>query len=136
MLSVLTAIVGDWSKDKDMPLIPGVMETFDKLKGLHKIKNDDYAGDKGTFYNFEVSEWFINLFKGARDKVYAGIIGIKIARLSVVLYKPPSNESVEDTFDDIITYTAIWKSDWVARNKRAHQRVEDVTIRETPLKLE
>lgn len=131
MLSALTAIVGDWSKE--VPLIPGVIETFDKLKGLHKIKNDDYAGDKGAFYNFEISEWFIGLFKGARDRVYAGIIGIKIARLSVVLYKPPSNESVEDTFDDIITYTAIWKSDWMSRNKKSlHQRVEEATIRETP----
>ena len=118
-------------KGKAMPTIPGVVETYDKLKNLHKIKNDDYAGDKGSFYNFEFAEYFSSMFKHARDKVYAILIGIKLARLTVVLHKPPSNESVEDTFDDIINYTAIWKADWMSRKSATHDAVERATIRET-----
>jgi len=116
-----------------MPLIPGVVETYDKLKSLHKSKNDDYSGTNGAFFNFEVAEYFGSMFKGARDKVYAIVLGIKFARLSVVLYKEANHEAVEDTFDDFINYAAIWKADVTARNNKKvlHELVERNTIRET-----
>ena len=113
-----------------MPTIPGVLETYEKLGRLHKVKNDDYAGDNGPFYNFQFAEMLSSIIKGARDKVYAVLIGIKIARLSVVLYKPPSNEAVEDTFDDMINYMTIWKADYMSRQRSNHPS-EAVTIRET-----
>jgi hypothetical protein len=115
-----------------MPVIPGVMETYDKLKTLHRLKNDDYAGDNGPFFNFEFAETVGAIFKGARDKVYAIVIGVKLARLSVVLYKQATNESVEDTFDDMINYATIWKSDWQSRNKKSIRSITEAeTIRET-----
>jgi hypothetical protein len=101
-----------------MPTIPGVVETYDFLKKLHKIKNDDYSGDNGAFFNFQFADYVASIFKGTRDRVYAVVIGIKIARLSVVMYKPANNESVEDTFNDLINYACIWKSDYMSRNKK------------------
>ena len=115
-----------------MPLIPGVVETYEKLKNLHRIKNDDYAGDNGPFFNFEFAEYVGSIFKGTRDKVYAVMIGIKLARLSVVMYKKANNESVEDTFDDLINYACIWKADYVNRGKPTiREIVEMETVRET-----
>lgn len=98
-----------------MPLIPGVKETFLKLIKLHEKKNNDYAGDKGPFFNFDFAKYFSSLFTNARDKVYAVVIGVKLARLVVLLNRggKANNESVEDTFDDAITYMAIWKADYV-----------------------
>jgi len=103
-----------------MPQIPGVKETFTKLIKLHEKKNDDYAGEQGPFFNFDFARNLAALFTNARDKVYAVIIGVKIARLVVLLNRggKASNESVEDTFDDLIVYATIWKSDYV-RSKKA-----------------
>lgn len=118
-----------------MPQIPGVTSTFDKLVKLHKLKNDDYTGEHGAFFNFDFAEYFSGLFKTGKDKVYAVMIGIKLARLSVVLTKAPNNETVEDTFDDAIVYMAIWKADYMGRKTLAdvrHDRVASLTVRETP----
>jgi hypothetical protein len=116
-----------------MPVIPGVVETFEKLIKLHRSKNDDYSGDNEPFYNFDFAEYIASLFKGAKDKVYVTQIAIKLARLSVVLYKStPNNESVEDTFDDLICFGALWKANWMSRNKpQIRQITEASTIRET-----
>jgi hypothetical protein len=117
-----------------MPLIPGVVETYERLKTLHRSKNDDYAGEKGPFFNFEFAEAIGDVFKGARDRVYAIMIGIKLARLAVVLYKTANHESVEDTFDDLINYSCIWKADYMSRIKPSvRQIVERETVRETPV---
>lgn len=53
------------------------------------------------------------LFQKNDDKVYATMIGIKIGRLSALLNSEakPNNESVLDSFDDLIVYAAIWKAD-------------------------
>jgi hypothetical protein len=106
-----------------MPQIPGVKETFTKLTKLHEKKNDDYAGEQGPFFNFDFAKYLSALFTNARDKVYAVIIGVKIARLVVLLNRggKASNESVEDTFDDLIVYATIWKSDYV-RSKKADEQ--------------
>jgi hypothetical protein len=55
---------------------------------------------------------------------------LKLARLATVLYKPVSNESVEDTFDDLIVYATIWKCDYMSRQNG--KPISDLhTIRET-----
>lgn len=113
-------------------MIPGVNDTLDKLKRLHVTKNQDYSGGHEPFFNFDFAEYFSSLFKHTKDKVYAVIVGIKLARLSIVLQRSPNHESVEDTFDDIILYTTIWKSDYVSRKvKSIPQLVEEATIRES-----
>jgi len=100
-----------------MPVIPGVLETFEKLGKLHIIKNDDYSGDRGPFFNFNCAEYISSWFSNAKDKVYAVMIGIKLARLAILLSssKAPNNESIEDSFDDAIVYMTIWKADYVGR---------------------
>ena len=115
-----------------MPVVPGVVETFEKLIKLHRLKNDDYTGDNDPFYNFAISEYLMGLFKGARDKVYVAQIAIKLARLSVVLYKPANNEAAEDSFDDLICFGALWKADYMSRSKpNIRQITEAATVRET-----
>ena len=115
-----------------MPVIPGVVETYDKLKELHRLKNDDYSGDNGPFYNFEFCDYVSSLFKNSRDKVYAVFVAVKLARLSVVLTKQAKNEAVEDSFDDMINFACIWKADYLSRIKpQIRKIVEDTTVRES-----
>jgi hypothetical protein len=103
-----------------MPIIPEVVSTFDKLVSLHKRKNDDYAPDGDPFFNFAFQEWFSKHFLNARDKVYAVMIAVKFARLSVLLNKngEANNEALEDSFDDAIVYTALWKADYMRRKNK------------------
>lgn len=102
-----------------MPTIPGFLDTLDKLKELHRRKNDDYSGDKGAFFNFEFCDYVSNLFSSSLDKVYATFVSVKIARLAVLLSSKssPQNESIEDSFDDAITYLTIWKCHYIERKK-------------------
>jgi len=115
-------------KENKMPLIPGMIDTFDKLKELHKKKNDDYAGQNGPFFNFKFTEWLLGHFKYDRDKVYVNQIGIKLARLSVLLGQngEARNESIEDSFDDLINYCAIWKCAYMDTKRTA--RLTDAQI--------
>lgn len=113
-----------------MPTIPGFVETLNKSIEIHKRKNDDYSGDNDAFFNFAICDAISSLFKNSRDKVYAVFIAVKLARLSVVLSKPALNESVEDSFDDMITYATIWKCDYMQRNKKVSS-ADVVTVRET-----
>lgn len=108
-----------------MPIIKELVESLDEIKELHESKNDDYAIDDNPFFNFDVQEYFINLFTNPRDKVFASIVGLKIARLAVQLNKEyedkhhkPKNETVLDTFNDDATYTLLWKSDYQRRIKK------------------
>ena len=118
-----------------MPVITGFVETISKLVTMHEKKNDDYSGDKGQFFNFEFCEYVSSLFSNARDKVYAVFISVKLARLAVTLSaNKVNNESVEDSFDDLITYATIWKCDFMSRTKRSipnYSKVDEVTVRES-----
>lgn len=114
-----------------MPLIPGMIDTFDKLKELHRKKNDDYAGENGPFFNFKFAEWLIGHFKRDRDKVFINQIAIKLARLSVLTNNTdiPKNESVEDSFDDLINYCALWKCSYIFHSKeRSNAAVRNTEI--------
>jgi hypothetical protein len=116
-----------------MPEIPGFVSTIEYLKTLHKSKNDDYSGDKGAFFNFEFCDIVASLFQNTRDKVYATFLAVKLARLAVTLSaKKVNHESIEDTFNDLINYSVIWKCDYIERNKKPiHLLVEEATIRES-----
>ena len=111
-----------------MPLIPGMIDTFDKLKELHRKKNDDYAGNNGPFFNFQFAQQLISYFKSDRDKIFVTQIGIKLARLAVLLESKDEakNESIEDSFDDLINYCAIWKCSYV--DSRRKVRLTDSQI--------
>jgi len=95
-----------------MPAIPEVIETFYNLAKLHEKKNNDYSSQDNPFENFERSELIMSWFKKDFDKPFVNQIANKIARLANLLSNDmfPNNESIEDSFDDIIVYTALWKA--------------------------
>lgn len=103
-----------------MPIIPGLIETFEKAIEIHKKKNEDYTG-KSTdpFYNFNVAEYIASQFESDRNKVFATMVGIKLGRLAALLNsgKTPNNESIEDSFDDLIVYAGIWKSAYLDKDR-------------------
>lgn len=106
-----------------MPIIQDVVNSCDLIKDIHKRKNDDYAGgaigEVDAFFNFNVQEYVMSLFKNDRDKVFAGMVGLKLARLASLMNQngPPKNESIEDTFIDMPTYVLIWKADYKRRTE-------------------
>lgn len=85
---------------------------MDEIKELHDRKNSDYASDTNPYSNFEFSAKIVEQFTSPVDQVFAGIIGIKIARLGQLLGvgKSPKNESIRDTMRDLTTYCGIWCS--------------------------
>ena len=109
-----------------MSRIPGFIETLDKVRELHIKKNEDYATADNPFFNFDFTEYILSKFKRERDKVFVWPIANKIARLAALLSsnRTPNNESIEDSFDDIITYAGIWKCD-IARRRDAYQKFKD-----------
>lgn len=114
-----------------MPTIPNFVETLEKAITIHKKKNDDYSGTFGPLFNFEFCEYVSSLFTNARDKVYAVFVAVKICRLAVTLSaRQVNNESIEDSFDDLIVYSTIWKCDYMSRKET--KPISDLhTIRET-----
>lgn len=83
---------------------------IDKAKKLLTRKNHDYTSGQGTRYeNFERSAIIASWFKSDIDKSFANHVGNKIARLATLLdAKEPVNESIEDTFVDLVNYCALW----------------------------
>lgn len=87
-------------------------QIFKKCESITMSKRQDYTTnpDVDNHENFkrsaEIAEWFSYY----QDKPYAILIGIKLARLGSLLSnnKQPNNESVEDTFLDLINYCALW----------------------------
>lgn len=98
------------------------LETPERLIGkalsILSQKRQDYT-TSSRYENFgraaTISSWFVN----DADKVYATLIGVKLARLASLLGrdKTPNNESIEDTFKDLINYAALWGADNASRVK-------------------
>lgn len=97
---------------EDMPRNKTFDNLMDEIKELHSKKNHDYAADNNPYSNFEFSAQLVAQFTNPVDQVFAGIIGIKIARLGQLLGqgKKPNNESVRDSMRDLTTYCGIWCS--------------------------
>lgn len=75
-------------------------------------KRRDYTtnADLDSHENFKrsamISDWFMN----EQDKPYVVLIGTKLARLASLLSdgRMPNNESIDDTFLDLVNYCALW----------------------------
>lgn len=87
-----------------------------EIEELHEKKSHDYAEDSNVFSNFEYAEKVAAPFYGIH-KVFATLVGIKLARLAELIpsdkrevNKIPNNESINDTFLDLVNYNAIWAS--------------------------
>jgi len=80
---------------------------------LMKAKQKDYVdGPNNTHQNFERSEQVLAWFTNDIDKVYVTLITTKLARLAVLLSSSdtPKNESIQDSFVDLVNYCALWGS--------------------------
>lgn len=96
-------------EEKLVPRNPAYVSLIHKMLEMHEIKSHDYADDNNPFSNFEFAAQVASGFKDEVDKVFATLIGIKLARLQQLLNgKSPKNESVDDTFLDQTNYSAIW----------------------------
>lgn len=86
-------------------------EFLEKGKSIIESKGHDYTKDPkaNQFENFEKSGLIGSWFEDPTDKAFAILIGTKLARLATLLNgKSPKNESIEDTFLDMMNYAALW----------------------------
>jgi len=85
-------------------------QLIDKGKELMQIKAHDYtSGETNRYENFLRQAELLSWFKNDNDKAYVAVIAIKLARLASLLdSKEPKNESIEDSFIDLINYCALW----------------------------
>jgi hypothetical protein len=96
-------------------------EFLDKGKSIMGRKSQDYTTSE-RYENFtrsaEVSSWFARDI----DKVFVTLITVKLARLASLLgRKEPNNESIEDTFTDLINYSALWGGCFSSQIKRTEK---------------
>lgn len=85
-------------------LLKTMAEIYDK-------KNHDYANDSDPYSNFRYAAMLTSIFRDPIDRVFATLIGIKLARIGELRkIKAPNNESLLDSLTDIAVYTAIWAS--------------------------
>lgn len=97
-----------------------VEEILKRSMEIHLKKREDYASDPtaNPFENFdrsnEIAGWFPDSYKS-----FAILIGTKIARLGSLLIKgkTPNNESIDDSFLDLITYCALFYAYWKSKQE-------------------
>lgn len=82
-----------------------------EMAAIHQKKNQDYSSS-GPYENFERSGEIASWFKSDIDKVFATLVGVKLARLGVLLSsnRKPNNESIQDSFLDLTVYCGLWGS--------------------------
>lgn len=88
-----------------------INEIFTKCQSLIDLKGHDYTKDPNTnrHQNFQRSADISSWFDNSTDKVYTTLIATKLARLATLLNgKSPKNESIEDSFIDLVNYCALW----------------------------
>jgi hypothetical protein len=106
-----------------LPFIKNLKE----MEKTHLSKNHDYAGDGGTYFNFEYAAMVAEPFTGT-DKVFATMLGIKLARLAILKRTKarPKNEPIIDTQKDLATYATIW---WTYLCEEEAKRVQRRRLR-------
>lgn len=91
------------------PRIPEFIELLDASKAIHLKKNQDYANASNPFSNFERSAELISWFNNPVDKSFVALIGTKLARIAELSDgRTPNNESLYDSFLDLLTYVGLW----------------------------
>ena len=90
---------------------PEYLELIEKMKSVHESKSHDYAKNDNVFSNFEYAAKVSEVFTDPVDRVFATLIGVKLARLAELLSgKEAKHESIDDTFLDGSNYFVIWGS--------------------------
>lgn len=113
-----------------------VEEILNRSLAIHLKKREDYASDPtaNPFENFDrsnaVAVWFPDSYKS-----FAVLIGTKLARLGSLLItgKTPNNESIDDTFLDLVTYCALFYAYWKDKQIKRAELVSQVRQLHDPL---
>jgi len=83
---------------------------LNEMARIHVKKNRDYAEDTNRYSNFEYAARVAEPFTGV-DKVFATMIGIKLARMAELKKgKTPNFESLTDSHLDESVYSTLWAS--------------------------
>lgn len=89
-----------------------IQEIYRKCLKITMSKRQDYTTNpsEDNHENFKRSAEISSWFKDEQDKPYAILIGTKLARLGALLSseREPNNESIDDTFIDLVNYCALW----------------------------
>lgn len=93
-----------------MPPSKEFLDLVGRMTETHVKKNQDYSGNNDAFFNFDFAAQLVSNFKSPIDQVFVSLIGVKLARLSVLLSGDlhPVNESIDDSFLDGTNYFALW----------------------------
>jgi hypothetical protein len=91
---------------------PKYHRLLEALRDLHDAKSHDYAEADNPYSNFEYAATVAERFTDPLDRVFATLLGIKLARLAELTAagKTPKHESLQDTRRDLANYAAIWAS--------------------------
>ena len=82
-----------------------IEEIFAACVQMSMNKRHDYTSSSDNHENFKRASMIAEWFKSDDDNPYVILIGTKLARLASLLdSKKPKNESIEDSFIDLINY--------------------------------
>jgi hypothetical protein len=114
----------NYSEEEYMSEFKGVPEFLSLLEQsaeIHLRKGADYASQSNPFSNFERSASLIEWFNQPVDKSFIALIGTKLARIAELSDgRTPNNESLDDSFLDLVTYCALWAA-YSKRNRLKQQ---------------
>lgn len=86
-------------------------EMLKKAASILESKAHDYTSGLTRYENFERSALVLKWFKSDLDKAFVSLITTKLARLASLLgRKEPKNESINDSFLDLINYCVLWSA--------------------------
>jgi len=90
---------------------PAYDRFLQRMQQLHTSKNHDYAKPGSPYSNFEIAAELSAGFTDPMDRVFATLIGVKLARLQELTSgKRPNHESILDTRRDLANYACLWGS--------------------------
>jgi hypothetical protein len=100
----------EWDEPEEIARIPEFLEIMAKSVQIHKKKNADYASADDPFSNFKFSSMLMESFHQPIDKAFVSLIATKLARIAELSGngKIPNNESLDDSFLDLVTYCGLW----------------------------
>lgn len=98
-----------------------VEEILKRAIKIHVLKREDYTSDPNIdpYENFDrstlIASWFPSTYAS-----FAVLIGTKLARLGSLLIsgRKPNNESIDDSFLDLVTYCALFYGYWKSRQPK------------------
>lgn len=89
--------------------LPDPAKRLATIAQLLEKKRQDYSPGQNRFTNFEFSNALASNYP-TQHKAFAVLVGVKLSRIAELLNSTelPRNESIADSFDDLIGYCALW----------------------------